>query len=282
MFRSLLFIPGNNPSMLQNADIFPADGIIFDLEDAVSVKEKVNARNLVKHYLETSSVLPKKVILRTNDIESDYFIKDLELFKTNRIDFLLLPKISYSILPKLELILSQFENSEKTNKIKVIGLIETVKAVNEVEKIAENKRLYGLLLGAEDLASDLEIKRTDSSEEIIYPRSKVIFAAKANNLIAIDTPYTDINNPEGLLRDVKFANQLGMKAKTAIHPNQLEVINTEFSPKESDISWAKEIIKLSETNKDKGSFQYLGKMIDKPIIARAKRILENAKSYGLI
>lgn len=282
MFRSLLFIPGNNPSMLQNADIFPADGIIFDLEDAVSVKEKVNARNLVKHYLETSSVLPKKVILRTNDIESDYFIKDLELFKTNRIDFLLLPKISYSILPKLELILSQFENSEKTNKIKVIGLIETVKAVNEVEKIAENKRLYGLLLGAEDLASDLEIKRTDSSEEIIYPRSKVIFAAKANNLIAIDTPYTDINNPEGLLRDVKFANQLGMKAKTAIHPNQLEVINTEFSPKESDISWAKEIIKLSETNKDKGSFQYLGKMIDKPIIARAKRLLENAKSYGLI
>lgn len=282
MFRSLLFIPGNNPSMLQNADIFPADGIIFDLEDAVSVKEKVNARNLVKHYLETSSVLPKKVILRTNDIESDYFIKDLELFKTNRIDFLLLPKISYSILPKLELILSQFENSEKTNKIKVIGLIETVKAVNEVEKIAENKRLYGLLLGAEDLASDLEIKRTDSSEEIIYPRSKVIFAAKANNLIAIDTPYTDINNPEGLLRDVKFANQLGMKAKTAIHPNQLEVINTEFSPKESDILWAKEIIKLSETNKDKGSFQYLGKMIDKPIIARAKRILENAKSYGLI
>jgi citrate lyase subunit beta/citryl-CoA lyase len=282
MFRSLLFIPGNNPSMLQNADIFPADGIIFDLEDAVSVKEKVNARNLVKHYLETSSVLPKKVILRTNDIESDYFIKDLELFKTNRIDFLLLPKISYSILPKLELILSQFENNEKTNKIKVIGLIETVKAVNEVEKIAENKRLYGLLLGAEDLASDLEIKRTDSSEEIIYPRSKVIFAAKANNLIAIDTPYTDINNPEGLLRDVKFANQLGMKAKTAIHPNQLEVINTEFSPKESDILWAKEIIKLSETNKDKGSFQYLGKMIDKPIIARAKRILENAKSYGLI
>lgn len=282
MFRSLLFIPGNNPSMLQNADIFPADGIIFDLEDAVSVKEKVNARNLVKHYLETSSVLPKKVILRTNDIESDYFIKDLELFKTNRIDFLLLPKISYSILPKLELILSQVENSEKTNKIKVIGLIETVKAVNEVEKIAENKRLYGLLLGAEDLASDLEIKRTDSSEEIIYPRSKVIFAAKANNLIAIDTPYTDINNPEGLLRDVKFANQLGMKAKTAIHPNQLEVINTEFSPKESDILWAKEIIKLSETNKDKGSFQYLGKMIDKPIIARAKRILENAKSYGLI
>lgn len=282
MFRSLLFIPGNNPSMLQNADIFPADGIIFDLEDAVSVKEKVNARNLVKHYLETSSVLPKKVILRTNDIESDYFIKDLELFKTNRIDFLLLPKISYSILPKLELILSQFENSGKTNKIKVIGLIETVKAVNEVEKIAENKRLYGLLLGAEDLASDLEIKRTDSSEEIIYPRSKVIFAAKANNLIAIDTPYTDINNPEGLLRDVKFANQLGMKAKTAIHPNQLEVINTEFSPKESDILWAKEIIKLSETNKDKGSFQYLGKMIDKPIIARAKRILENAKSYGLI
>jgi citrate lyase subunit beta/citryl-CoA lyase len=282
MFRSLLFIPGNNPSMLQNADIFPADGIIFDLEDAVSVKEKVNARNLVKHYLETSSVLPKKVILRTNDIESEYFIKDLELFKTNRIDFLLLPKISYSILPKLELILSQFENNEKTNKIKVIGLIETVKAVNEVEKIAENKRLYGLLLGAEDLASDLEIKRTDSSEEIIYPRSKVIFAAKANNLIAIDTPYTDINNPEGLLRDVKFANQLGMKAKTAIHPNQLEVINTEFSPKESDILWAKEIIKLSETNKDKGSFQYLGKMIDKPIIARAKRILENAKSYGLI
>lgn len=282
MFRSLLFIPGNNPSMLQNADIFSADGIIFDLEDAVSLKEKVNARNLVKNYLETSSVLPKKVILRTNDIDSEYFLKDLDLFKTKRIDFLLLPKINYSILDRLESVLSKFESTEKIDEIKVIGLVETVKAINEVEKIAENKRLYGLLLGAEDLASDLEIKRTDSSEEIIYPRSKVIFAAKANNLIAIDTPYTDISNHEGLLKDTKFAKQLGMKAKSAIHPNQLDTINTVFSPNNSEIAWAQEIVRLSEANKDKGSFQYLGKMVDKPIISRAKRILANAKEYGLI
>jgi len=282
MFRSLLFIPGNNPSMIQNADIFMADGIIFDLEDAVSISEKNNARNLIKHYLANSSVLPKQVVLRVNSFGSEWFIKDLEILKTKKVNYLLVPKLDYESLNTISSFLSDYEEKEKLEETKIIALVETAKGITEMSLFAQNKRLIGILLGAEDLTNDLEIKRTETSLEIFYARSQVIYFCRANNLIAIDTPYTDINNIDGLKTDCKYAYGLGMKAKAAIHPNQLEIINDIFSPTKEEIEWAKAIIKLSEKNPEKGAFQYRGKMIDKPIIERAKKIIQKAEIFNLL
>lgn len=282
MFRSLLFVPGNNPSMLQNADVFIADGIIFDLEDSITITEKDNARNLVNNYLETSSVLPKKVILRTNPVDTIWFKKDLELLKSKKIDYLLLPKMDLSTFELSIQLLDRFEESENLDKTKIIALIETAKGVNEVQYFAENKRVFGLLLGAEDLANDLEVERTALGVEILFSRSKVVLSSVANKIIPIDTPYTDINNVNGLIEDCKFARSLGMKAKACIHPNQLESVNHIFSPSNEEITWAQQIVKLSIENDKKGAFQYKGKMIDKPIIDKAKKIIDNAKQYDLI
>ncbi len=282
MFRSLLFIPGNNPSMLQNADVFSADAIIFDLEDAISINEKTNARNLVKNYLTTSSVLPKQVVLRVNAYGGNWFEKDIELLKTGKVDYLLIPKMDKLTMEGIDRFLNHYETTNHLPETKLIALIETSRGVLELPDFAQNKRLVALFLGAEDLTSDLEIKRSESGDEIFYARSKIIYTSAANHLVAIDTPYTNINSSEGLLKDCTYAMSIGMKAKACIHPNQLEIVNKVFSPSEDEIKWALAIIEIHETKPNVGAFQFQGKMIDKPIIDRAKKIVEKAKKFKLL
>jgi len=281
MFRSLLFIPGNNPSMLQNADIFMSDGIIFDLEDAVDINEKDNARNLVETYLLTTKDLPKTIILRINPVNSLFIEEDLKLLLSRKIDYILLPKTNMISLYVIDKTLSLLEKKNNLKETKLICLIEEAKAVNEIDEIASHERVEGLLLGAEDLTNELEIERTTVGNEIMYARSKVIFAAAANKIIAIDTPFTDISDQEGLEYDCSQAKSLGMKAKSAIHPSQLETINQIFSPTKKMIQWAKGVMETYE-KVNKGVFQYQGKMIDKPVIEKAKKIIEKAKNFDLL
>lgn len=282
MFRSLLFIPGNNPSMIQNADIFPADGIIFDLEDSVDVSEKDNARNLVMNYLNSGSNYPSLIVLRINPVQSEFIEQDLELLQTNKIDYILLPKADLESLHTLDQYLVKYENSTNSYKVKVIALIESPKSIIEANEIAAHKRVIGLLLGAEDLSMELEIDRSNTGEEILFARSKIIYAAAANEIISIDTPNTSINNNDLLETDCLNAKRLGMKAKTAIHPNQLELINTIFSLSQNEIHWAQAVLKEKGVHKGKGAFSVQGKMIDKPLIQKAETIIQKAKKYKLL
>ncbi|MFW5888903.1 MAG: HpcH/HpaI aldolase/citrate lyase family protein [Bacillota bacterium] len=281
MFRSLLFVPGNNPSMLQNADIFMSDAIIFDLEDSVNLTEKDNARNLVETYLLTTKELPNSVILRINPVNSDLIEADLNLLKIGKIDYILLPKANKISILVLDKFLTKLENKFDLKYTKIICLIEETKSVIDVYELAKHERVEALMLGAEDLTSELEINRSIAGEEIFYARSRVIYSAISNKIIPIDTPFTDIDNHEGLIKDCKNANNLGMKAKAAIHPNQLETINKIFSPSDEQINWAKALLeKAKELNK--GAFQFQGKMIDKPILEKAKKIIEKAKLFDLM
>ncbi len=284
MFRSLLFIPGNNPSMIQNSDIFLSDAIIFDLEDAVSINEKDNARNLVSNFLETRSKFDKQIILRINPVDSEYFREDLRILQLGKIDYLLLPKASINSLDHLEKAINKIEKDYDLEKIKVIALVEQAKSIIEVDQIAAHNRVSALFLGAEDLCNDLEIERTNSGSEILFARSKIIYAAMANNIVPIDTPFTDISDEEALEKDSQNAFSLGMKAKACIHPNQLEIVNKVFSPTSKQIDWAKKVIMAYEENKSigKGAFKLDGKMIDKPIIEKAMKIIEKAKKYNLL
>ncbi|MCK5731705.1 MAG: CoA ester lyase, partial [Tenericutes bacterium] len=201
MFRSLLFIPGNNPSMIQNADIFLSDGIVFDLEDSVDSNEKDNARNLVKNYLESAVTYPSLSILRVNSVDTSYFNKDIELIKTGKIDYILLPKASVDSLNILEEQLLDIESKHDLVETKIIALAESAKSIIEVFKIAKHKRVEAILLGAEDLCNDLEINRTNQGEEILFARSRVIYACTSNNIISIDTPNTSVDNEEDLRTD---------------------------------------------------------------------------------
>jgi citrate lyase subunit beta/citryl-CoA lyase len=284
MRRSLLFIPANTPAMLQNADIFDADSVIFDLEDAISVNEKDSARILLTQFLFANKLENIEVCVRVNDIETDFFIEDLSAIISRKIDTIVLPKASLETLSVLDKILLKFELDRNLNKnLSVIPIIETTKAVSEIEQIAALSRVSGILLGAEDLTSDLEVKRTPSGQEIFYPRVKIAYACKARKIDAIDTPFTNTKDEIGLKKDCEVAASLGLNAKCAIHPNQINTINEVFSPSLKDIEYAHKVIMATQEAKklNKGVFSLDGKMIDKPIIERAEKVLLKAKKFNL-
>jgi citrate lyase subunit beta/citryl-CoA lyase len=271
MNRSYLFIPGNNPAMLQNADVFGADALILDLEDAVSVTEKDAARHLVSLYLSAQITMIPKIYIRINGLDSKEYEQDLMKVVSDHIDGIVLPKARTSGV-----------NLQKT--MGIIPIIETAKSVLELEDIARQPRIEGLLLGAEDLASDMEIERTKEGTEIAYVRAKIAYACKAYKLDAIDTPYTDSTDYEGLKADCLRAQNLGFNGKAAIHPNQLETLHEVFSPSQKRIDGALRVLVAAKNaaTQGLGVFSLDGKMIDKPIIERAEKLLKQAEKYGLL
>lgn len=280
MRRSLLFIPANNPGMLQNANVFKADSVIFDLEDAVGVTQKDSARILLKNFLATFC-LDLEVIIRINDLDTPYYMDDLNTVLSDNVDTIMLPKANVKQLRRLAEILSTLEKAKNLKKkIKIIPIIELATSVLEVDEIVKCERVDGVLLGAEDLSSDMEFERTLTGDEIFYPRAKIAYACKAHLIDAIDTPFTDVHNLDGLLKDSLRAKNLGMNAKSAIHPNQVSLINKTFSPTQKQIETALKIELAAKSNK--GVFSLDGKMVDKPIIERSKKVLEKARKYDLL
>lgn len=285
MRRSLLFIPSNNPAMLQNADIFGADSVIFDLEDAVNITEKDNARNLLHYYLNAHENLPMEVVVRINGLDTEYYEKDLEKIVSDNIDTIMIPKATIEYVNQLDELLTKIEaRKQMSKKIKVLPIIELAYSVLQVETIASLNRVDGILLGAEDLTSDMEVTRTKEGLEIEYPRARVAMACKAYKIDAIDTPFTDVTDNNALKIDALHAMQLGMNCKAAIHPNQLDTINEVFMPSEKQIIWASRVMKANEDANAKGLgvFSLDGKMVDKPVLDRARKILAKAKKFGAI
>ncbi len=285
MRRSLLFIPGNNPAMLQNADVFGSDAVIFDLEDAVNVTEKDNARNLIHYYLKSHPNLPMEVVIRINGLDTEYYQDDLEKVVSDNIDTIMLPKAKVDELKELDRILTKLEKERKlTKRINIIPIIELAVSVLQVEQIASMPRVDGILLGAEDLTSDMEVTRTKNGKEIEYARCRVAMACKAYQIDAIDTPFTDVNDMEGLKKDAENAQTLAMNAKSAIHPNQIDTINEVFLPAPKLIIWAKRVKAASDDALARGIgvFSLDGKMVDKPVIERALKILAKASKFGAL
>lgn len=280
MKRSLLFIPANSPAMLQNADIFGADALIFDFEDAIHPLEKDAARDLLTHYLDRFKLNDMELIVRINDKTTPYYVDDLKRVVSLPIDTIMLPKTRYEDLIELDTLLHKLEKqSKREHPLSIIPIIEKAISLFEVEKIASHHRVTGLLLGGEDLATDLEVERSQEGTEILLARQMVIYASKAYQKDAIDTPFTDVSDQEGLIKDAMFAKSIGMTAKACIHPIQIDTIHDIFSPSEKQIAYAKRVLHAEQEANDKGLgvFSVDGKMIDKPIIERAKQVLKRVK-----
>ena len=275
-YRTLLFIPGNNPGMLQNSEILGADGLIIDLEDAVALAEKDAARQLVKEYV--NSFKPSRdVFIRINPLDSPYFYEDLEVVKDLDIKGIVLPKAGVEPMIKLD----EYLNKNNVD-LDIIALIETALGLEmALEIVQKSKHVIGIFLGAEDLTLDLGAKRTKDSKEIEYARSRIIAASKAIEIQAIDTPFTDTDDIEGLKIDTENAKDLGMTGKAVISPRHVEEINKLFSPSKADIKYAYRVVEgvKSANEKGLGAFSIEGKMIDKPIILRALNTLKLSGEY---
>ena len=271
MSRSFLFIPGNTPSMIQNLDVFESDAVIIDLEDSVTTYDKDAARVLVANFLQEYHFEHIDIFVRLNDLYSPYFKEDIALLDDLDIKGYVIPKALPDMIKEI---------SSMTTKV-LIPIIESPMAVLRMEEIATIKGVYGLLLGGEDLTKDLGVERTIKADEIFYARSKMALISSAYHLLSIDTPWTDKDNLDGLKTDTIYAKGLGFTSKSSIHPNHVDIINEVFTPSQTEINEAQRIV-IKASQSKKGAFSLDGKMIDLPVIERAKKTLEKAKKYNLL
>ncbi len=268
--RTLLFVPGDNPSMLQNCNVFESDYVIIDLEDAVSIENKDAARHLVAEFLKLCDY-KDKIVVRINSLDTDFYQADLAMLLEFEIFAIMLPKASVEVI----------ESFNAQYSAKIIPIVESCIAVTQTEKLVQFENVIAILLGAEDLSCDLEVERTADSLEILYPRQLLSYYCKAYNKIAIDTPCTDASNMEVVKQDAMVAKKLGLKAKACIHPNQVPVINEVFSVTKKQFMEGLRVLKAVERNQGKGAFSLDGKMVDEPIIKRAKKHVEQGILLGM-
>lgn len=285
--RTMLFMPGNNPSMIQSAGILGADSIILDLEDAVSIAEKDAARILVRNAIKNVDFYDTEVVVRINPLSSGFGIEDIKEIGRVKPDALMVTKATEEDVRKACEILTKIEAEEgfEAGIIKLFPLVETAHGLETIHSIIKaSSRVIGILLGAEDLTADFGIKRTKEGEEIFYARSKVAAACRAHKIDAIDTPFADMNDCEGFARDIQTAKSLGMTGKAAINPRQVDRIHDIFAPSKEEINYAQRVIlAMEEAKKEgKGVFSLDGKMVDAPIISRAENVLKKARLAGIV
>ncbi|WP_102399127.1 HpcH/HpaI aldolase/citrate lyase family protein [Haloimpatiens massiliensis] len=285
--RTMLFMPGNNPGMLQNAGILGSDSIILDLEDAVSITEKDGARILVREAIKNVDYSNVEVVVRVNPLDTEFGPKDLDTIARVKPDVIMVPKATEEQIKEVDSKLCQIEREEgfEEGSIKLFALIETAFGLETVyDVIRASKRIEGVLLGGEDLTSDFGVKRTKQGDEILYARNKVATACRAMKVDAIDTPFTDTNDYEGLRLDTMKAKGLGMTGKSSINPRQIDTIHSVFAPTEDEIKHAVRVLEAKEEaeSEGKGVFSLDGKMVDAPVINRAKTTYELAKMLGLV
>ena len=287
MRRSMLFLPGNNPNMLINGNCLGSDAVIFDLEDAVSPAEKDAARILVRNTMRYMDFRGCEIIVRINSVDTAFWQKDLDMILPYKPALILLPKSGCAEDVKtVDAYMTELEAKLgfAQNTVGLMPLIETAAGVENSFAIASStKRVQALFLGAEDLTADLQCKRTKEGREIEYARTRLVVAARAAGVQVYDTPFTDVNDDEGILVDAQLAKALGFNGKASISPRHVEVINAVFSPTQKEIDYAYEVMEAIETAKaqGKGAIALHGKMIDAPIVARAQQTIAMAEELGM-
>lgn len=280
--RSLLFVPADKEKMLLKMNDLKADIIILDLEDAISLNNKQLARDLVKkHFPEIN----KPTIVRINSLETEEYSLDMTLIQELAVfdSFMgiMLPKATdKNTIEKVSDHLDKIEKEIALNKkISIIPLIESALGVKNAYEIASaDKRISRLSLGGVDFVRDIDAQATEEEQELLHARSEIIISSKSAGLKKpIDTVYVNFKNREGFHSNCSYVKSLGFGGKLLIHPSQIEAANQVFSPSEAEVEEAKEIIDNVKENENVGTFQLNGKMVDKPVIEKAKRTLDEYK-----
>lgn len=285
--RSLLYIPGNNPGMLQNCSIYGSDGVLLDLEDAISVSEKDSARKLVKHALQSLDFGNVERVVRINGRDTPFFESDLAEIIPASPDAIRLPKVdSAEDVIEADRIITRIETERgmAPGSVGIQAMLETARAIVNVNSIAAaSPRLVGLTLGGQDLAADLGIKATKAGLELLFAKSAVVIAAKAFGLDAFDTVFTDVADLEGLAEAAAMSVSLGFSGKAAIHPSQIPVIHAAYAPTEKEVAKAARVVAAARDAEARGLgvIAVDGRMVDAPVVAQAARTLELASLAGM-
>jgi len=286
--RSMLYVPGNMPGMLQNIPVFEADGILIDLEDAVPLAEKDAARLLTRNYLRSYRERDKEMFVRINGMDTPYADADLREVLPALPDGIRLPKADHpEVVERLDTLLTEQEErlGLDIGHFKIIPSIESAQGVlNCVETARASSRIVALAFGAEDYTASMEIDRTKGGEELFSARTQVVWAAKAAGLQAIDTIFSDIRDMDALRAETLLVKRLGFTGKSLVNPRQIEVVHEVFRPTAEEIEHAVAVMEAIRRAREMGTgvISLRGRMVDAPVVTRAARTLRTAVAFGMI
>ena len=286
--RTMMFVPASNAGLLRDAYIYGADSIMFDLEDSISLKEKDTSRFLVYQAVKTIDYGNAETVVRINSLDMGGR-DDVHAMVRAGIDVIRLPKTETAQdIVDVEAVILEAERQCKREEgsTRMMAAIEgPVGVLNALSIATSSKRLIGIALGAEDYVTSMKTRRYPerNSEEIFFARSMIVHAARAAGIAAIDTVFSDVNDVETLRRETEMIKQLGFDGKSVINPRQISVVNSVFTPTEKEIANAVAVMNAISEAEAKGSgvIALNGKMIDKPIVERAERVLMLAEAAGV-
>ena len=278
----MLYIPGNNPAMIQQGGVYGADSILLDLEDAVALNQKDAARILVRNMIQVIDFYEAEVCVRINHLSTPFGLADLEAIVPLQPSAIRYPKTeSAEEVAELLTIIEKIEDRHGLphNKMTLHAMIETAMGVQNVFNIASQFiRVDAITIGGQDLTADMNIVYTPEGTGIDFARKRIVMAAKASHIDVIDTVFPDVNDEEGLRKETEYAKSIGFTGKAVINPRQIEIIHQVYTPTEEEIRKAYRIVKEFKINSAAGVgvFAIDGKMIDAPIVTRAEYILRLA------
>ncbi len=277
--RTMTFVPAYMTKFLDKAIKFNSDALILDLEDSVPEAFKEDARINIKKYLDKKA-FSQQIYIRLNSLDSGMLTKDLRYaLHENTYGFMFTKAVDEKDISYFDKLLTQLEkdNNFPIGKFKICPLIETGSAVLRAYQIAKaSTRVNALAFGGEDYLTDLDGLHKEHGTSLLVPRSLIVIAARSAKIEAIDTPYLNIGDNKGFKKEVSLARELGFSGTLIIHPNQIDLANTAFSPSEEEVKEARKIIKAIEESKKKGLGVTLldGKLIGPPMQLRAEALIK--------
>ena len=272
--------------MIAKLPRYGADAFVLDLEDGTPEEEKAPARDSLPGAVSglRERGLESRLFVRINEPRSVHVEADLGAALEAAIDGIVLPKLEApSELERMSARLARAEDRHG-RRMSLIGLIETAAGVLRVEDLARAPGSYleALAFGAEDFVTGMRGVRTREGLEVLYARSRVVLAARAAGIGAIDQVWVGIRDERGFRRDAELGRQLGYDGKLCVVPRQVEIANEVFSPSEDEVAHSRRLIQAYETARSEGhgALAFEGRMVDEPVLERARTIVELASRLG--
>ncbi|MBD9200299.1 MAG: citrate (pro-3S)-lyase subunit beta [Prevotella sp.] len=285
--RTMMFVPGNNPGMMQDAFIYGPDSIMLDLEDSVTMAEKDTARLLVYNARKTIDYGTTEMVVRVNPLSTPYGKKDIEAVVKAGVDVVRMPKTETA--DEVREMEAEIERVEKEigclGRTKIMAAIESALGVVNAYAIATaSKRMMGIALGAEDYCANLKTQRTPEGIELLLARQTIVVAARAAGIDALDTVYSNLNDMETFRKEVEQIHKMGFDGKSIINPRQIDIVNEVFTPSQKAIDKAMAVVGAIKEAEKRGSgvIALNGKMVDRPVVLRAQRTIDLAVAAGVI
>jgi citrate lyase subunit beta/citryl-CoA lyase len=264
--HSYLFVPANRPERFSKAVASGANAVIIDLEDAVGADDKMAGRNSLTNWLDSEEARANRVpiLVKVNCVNSGCFGEDLRVCRR--------PDIAGIVLPKAE---RADDIASASAGAPVYPLVETALGFSRIAELAKAPRVQRLLFGAIDFKHDMGIDGDE--DELLFFRSQVVLASRIAGLLSpVDGVTTDIDDLEKIARDAAYTKRLGFGGKLCIHPNQVPIINRTFVPSENELRWANRVLEAAERARG-GAVALDGRLIDRPMVLTAQRIIEDAR-----